>query len=102
MRRSGKEEERKMWTKKKEEEEKDSMCPEMELLLCLLSSPADGCHGQDEEHHRTGTIQSLQRQGEDSYSVHWREGRSYSAHWREGRSTTTTSLFLNTMFGSPV
>ena len=94
-----------MWTKKKEEE-KESMCPEMELLLSvsssLLSSPADGRHGQNEEHHRTGTIQSLQRQGEDSYSAHWREGRSYSAHWREGRSTTTTSLFLNTMFGSPV
>ena len=42
----------------------------------LLSSPADGRHGQDEEHHRTGTIQSLQRQGEDSYGgcAHWREG----------------------------
>ena len=80
-----------MWTKKKEEE-KESVYTEMELLLCLLSSPADGRHGKDEEHHRTGTIQSLQRQGVDSYS----------AHWREGRSTTTTSLFLNFIFCSPV
>ena len=94
MRRSEKEEEEENVDKEEGEGKREHVSRNgvATVSSSLLSSPADGRHGQDEEHHRTGTIQSLQRQGEDSYS----------AHWREGRSTKTTSLFLNAIFGSPV
>ena len=61
--------EEKVWRKEKvKTREKEGMHPEidLQLLLCrLLSSPADGRYEQDEEHHRTGTIQSLQGQGQE-------------------------------------
>ena len=75
MRRSGEEEEREGVEEGEHEDERKRMCPEIKWqlllgLLCLyfsllFSCPADGRYEQDEKHHRTGTIQSLQRQGED-------------------------------------